>query len=245
MILPLTPSLKNYDWGKIGSQSLAGKLSGLSLEEKTPYAELWFGAHPSNSSTVQVDGMTISLADLISRSGDVFLGESCKKRFGSKLPFLLKVLSIDKPLSIQAHPDKGLAAKLHSMSPEHYPDDNHKPEIAMALSEAELLYGFRRPEEFAALAEERPPLKSLVVDGLTEDLQRSWLKLVALSPSEREKLVKDLVSLVGALDKKTPEDRWFENASKEFSHSDPGLLAFYLLSPVSYTHLTLPTILLV
>ena len=46
----------------------------------------------------------------------------------------LKVLSVAKALSIQAHPDKALAARLHAQDPAHYPDANHKPEMAIALT---------------------------------------------------------------------------------------------------------------
>ena len=47
------------------------------------------------------------------------------------LPFLFKVLSINKALSIQAHPDKVLAEKLHSERPDIYKDANHKPEMVL------------------------------------------------------------------------------------------------------------------
>ncbi len=43
------------------------------------------------------------------------------------LPFLMKVLSVNQALSIQAHPDKKLAEKLFAQGT--YPDDNHKPEV--------------------------------------------------------------------------------------------------------------------
>lgn len=50
------------------------------------------------------------------------------------LPFLLKVLSVQTALSIQAHPDKELARRLHSSRPDMYKDDNHKPEMALAVT---------------------------------------------------------------------------------------------------------------
>eukprot|EP00411_Alexandrium_monilatum_P055567 CAMPEP_0175434438 /NCGR_PEP_ID=MMETSP0095-20121207/53904_1 /TAXON_ID=311494 /ORGANISM="Alexandrium monilatum, Strain CCMP3105" /LENGTH=350 /DNA_ID=CAMNT_0016733979 /DNA_START=110 /DNA_END=1162 /DNA_ORIENTATION=- len=53
----------------------------------------------------------------------------------AKLPFLLKVLSIEKALSIQAHPDRALAERLHRERPDVYKDPNHKPEIAIALTD--------------------------------------------------------------------------------------------------------------
>lgn len=52
------------------------------------------------------------------------------------------MLSVAKALSIQAHPDKDLAARLHKEQPEVYKDDNHKPEMALALTNFEALCGF-------------------------------------------------------------------------------------------------------
>ena len=55
------------------------------------------------------------------------------QRFGNDLPYLFKVLSVDTALSIQAHPDKSLAERLHADRPHVYKDANHKPEMAIAL----------------------------------------------------------------------------------------------------------------
>ena len=59
------------------------------------------------------------------------------------LPFLFKVLSIAKGLSIQAHPNRELAQKLHAERPEVYKYPNHKPQIACALTPFEALCQFR------------------------------------------------------------------------------------------------------
>ena len=71
------------------------------------------------------------------------LGEKVKNTFSGQLPFLFKVLSIRKPLSIQAHPTKEHAKALHERNPDKYPDDNHKPEMAIALTNFEAFCGFR------------------------------------------------------------------------------------------------------
>lgn len=52
------------------------------------------------------------------------------------------MLSVGKALSIQAHPDKKMAETLHELQPNIYKDGNHKPEMALALTEFEALYGF-------------------------------------------------------------------------------------------------------
>jgi mannose-6-phosphate isomerase len=70
---------------------------------------------------------------------------------GGPLPFIFKVLSCGKTLSIQAHPDKTLAEKLNHDDPIHYGDANHKPEMAIALTPFEAMCGFRRIEEISSL----------------------------------------------------------------------------------------------
>jgi mannose-6-phosphate isomerase len=62
---------------------------------------------------------------------------------GEKLPFLFKLLSVNKSLSIQVHPTKEHAEYLHKNNPNAYKDDNHKPEMAIAITKVSLLYGFR------------------------------------------------------------------------------------------------------
>lgn len=51
------------------------------------------------------------------------------------------MLSVEKALSIQAHPDRELARALHKSQPILYKDENHKPEMALALTEFEALCG--------------------------------------------------------------------------------------------------------
>ena len=86
------------------------------------------GTHPSNPSKDLDTGRT--LLDLV-EVNSALLAPSVKARYGSKLPFLFKVLSINKALSIQAHPNKKLAEQLHARDPKNYPDDNHKPELSL------------------------------------------------------------------------------------------------------------------
>lgn len=76
------------------------------------------GTHPSNpSKDVQTQR---TLLDLV-QDNQALMSRGISKRFGEKLPFLFKVLSIRKALSIQAHPNKKLAEKLHAKDPKNYP----------------------------------------------------------------------------------------------------------------------------
>lgn len=118
----------NYDWGKVGESSLVYRMissSGIEADKSKPYAELWMGDHDSAPSLTN-DGQRISQLPGV-----------------AKVPYLFKVLSVEKPLSIQAHPDKSFAEVLHARDPKNYPDPNHKPEMGLFITRTTLLYGFR------------------------------------------------------------------------------------------------------
>lgn len=117
------------------------------------------GSHPSNPSKDLATGR--SLLDLFA-DNKALLSQAVSARFGDRLPFLFKVLSINKALSIQAHPNKALAERLHARDPKNYPDDNHKPEMAIAITPFEGLCGFRPLAEVAHFLETVPPLRRLV-----------------------------------------------------------------------------------
>lgn len=117
------------------------------------------GTHPSNPSKDLRTGRT--LLDLVD-DNEALLSTSTIARYGKKLPFLFKILSIAKALSIQAHPNKKLAEQLHARDPKNYPDDNHKPEMAIALTSFEGLCGFRPPSEIAHFLQNVPALRDFV-----------------------------------------------------------------------------------
>lgn len=123
------------------------------------------GTHPSNPSYDTTTGRT--LLDMI-QDNQALLSPSVVAHYGRTLPFLFKILSIDKALSIQAHPNKRLAAQLHARDPKNYPDDNHKPEMAIAITPFEGLCGFRPLPEIAHFLENVPALRALVGEGEAE-----------------------------------------------------------------------------
>lgn len=106
----LEVKIQNYDWGKRGNSSYVAKLAkainnNLIIEENVPYAELWMGTHPNGPS--EITGSNQKLSEFIKHHPEM-LGEKVINRFGNQLPYLFKVLSVAKALSIQAHPDKVL-----------------------------------------------------------------------------------------------------------------------------------------
>jgi mannose-6-phosphate isomerase len=138
---------------------MLSKANGNDVDESKPYAELWMGTHQNCPSTLQEDSTTLhSWIESHPNS----LGARVQMKFGAHLPYLLKILSVKKALSIQSHPDKNLAEQLHKQHPKLYPDDNHKPEMAVALSEFEALCGFCPHERLQEALREVPELAECV-----------------------------------------------------------------------------------
>ncbi|KAI1490230.1 mannose-6-phosphate isomerase [Biscogniauxia mediterranea] len=215
MVLPvplyrLQCGVNSYDWGKVGSESAAARFAAatpsdtLSIQSDKPYAELWMGTHPSNPSKDLQSGQT--LLDLV-QSNQMLLAPSVHAKYGAKLPFLFKVLSINKALSIQAHPNKKLAEQLHARDPRNYPDDNHKPEMAIAITEFEGLCGFRPLGEIAHFLSSVAPLRQLV----GEDTAKAFIATVRGqenddSSESTTQNKRALQSAFAALMKSSPED---------------------------------------
>ena len=82
-----------------------------SIDEESPYAELWMGIHPKAPASIFESGD--ALIDVIAKDTKAQLGSKILANF-DQLPFLLKVLSVDRALSIQAHPNKSAAEILHA-----------------------------------------------------------------------------------------------------------------------------------
>lgn len=172
-VLELSCAVQKYHWGKRGSNSLVAQLAVKghhlpSIDEATTYAELWMGTHPSCPSKIR--GTDKSLAAHIAEHPDC-LGSGVCTAFGPQLPFLFKVLSVDTALSIQAHPNKVLAKKLHEAHPELYPDPNHKPEIAIALTEFEAFCNFRPLQEISSLLKGLPELRQVLGPVMEQPLE--------------------------------------------------------------------------
>eukprot|EP01018_Ginkgo_biloba_P027432 Gb_40066 [translate_table: standard] len=113
-----------------------------------------FGALVSCQSFVSKKGRVASVIDLC-----VYFGEM------AKILLFSQVLSVGKALSIQAHPDKDLACRLHEVQSKIYKDSNHKPEMALALTEFEALCGFVSAEELKDVLQTVPEIESLLGDA--------------------------------------------------------------------------------
>ncbi|KAK6590142.1 mannose-phosphate isomerase [Cryptosporidium xiaoi] len=157
------PVVRKYDWGKRENTALtkiySRNLGLLNEDNEEPYAELWYGSHVSNPSAVKYTNKT-GKVDTSVTLDDIIINKF-KGVYKKKLPFLLKILSISKPLSLQVHPDVNLAKELNLKYPEIYPDDNHKPEIAIALTEFEAFCGFQTTSSIISNINEYPEIHDL------------------------------------------------------------------------------------
>ena len=104
------------------------------------------------------------MAELVAADPEHTVGPAVLERFGPHLPFLVKILAAESPLSIQVHPtleqaQAGFAAEEAAGVPRDaaertYKDPNHKPELLCALEPFEALCGFRPVDgTLAALAQ--------------------------------------------------------------------------------------------
>jgi mannose-6-phosphate isomerase len=173
-MLRLSCVSQSYEWGVHGLSSAVGRLAQLGgdpILEAQPYAEFWMGTHPSGPSRVLAPEGTRSslLHDWLLAHPDA-LGTAARASAASALPFLFKVLSVGKALSVQAHPDRALAARLHAARPDLYKDANHKPEMALALTRFEAMCAFRAPQDMARWVSATPELELLVGLPLCQEL---------------------------------------------------------------------------
>ena len=191
----LTNTVRHYPWG---SRTVIPELLGEADPGGQPCAELWLGAHPGGPSVLD-DGTPLDKA--IAARPDVLLGAPVRERFGDRLPFLMKVLAADRPLSLQAHPTSaqavvGFAAEEAAGVPRDAPtrtfrDPFHKPELLLALTPFEALCGFRPVgESLHCLAKlQVPELRPTIAALARAGLRAAIPQLIALSAEHRSALV--------------------------------------------------------
>ena len=243
MVLSLTCAVQNYDWGITGDSevaSLGERNTGTSADREKPHAELWMGTHPSGPSIVK--GTGVGLKETIAAKAEEFLGGVVHETFGADLPFLTKVLSVAKALSIQAHPDKTLARALHADRPHVYKDANHKPEMTLAITEFEALCGFVAHDRLVSNLANVPELRAAAGEDVAAAFAaapsaatlRGVFSAVMTAPRERvaasiDALVERLRTAPNGL---SPVDALALRLESQYP-GDVGVLCAYLLNYVA------------
>ncbi|MFV8170098.1 mannose-6-phosphate isomerase, class I [Mycolicibacterium peregrinum] len=146
----LRGAVRTYAWG---SRTAIADFTGRPSPTIHPEAELWLGAHPQDPAWLQTEHGEESLLQAVQDDPEGQLGSVAIGRFGDALPFLVKVLAADEPLSLQAHPSAAQAREgfdredrldIPVSSPvRNYRDRSHKPELLVALGQFDALAGFR------------------------------------------------------------------------------------------------------
>jgi mannose-6-phosphate isomerase len=204
-VYPLTGVVRPYAWG---SRTVIAELQGRPTPSDGPEAELWLGAHPGDPSTVTGPDGPASLAALIEDDPKGQLGSEVAGEFGPRLPYLMKVLAADAPLSLQAHPDAEYARRAFAeqeadpSAPRNYTDAHHKPEMLVALTPFEALCGFRDPVAAAdALAALSLPALDQVVTALrtgVDGLASAERTLLTWPAADRADLISSVVARTGS-----------------------------------------------
>ena len=239
-----------YAWG---SRTALSELLGRPASGG-PEAELWLGTHSRGPARLLVpESGATSLLELLER-WPALIGEAGAGPLGD-LPFLLKVLAIAAPLSLQAHPTleqarDGFAREEREGVPRkadvrNYRDWNHKPELLLALSPVEAVCGFREPQRVAdlfvrsGLARDGSPLTSaiehLAALGNPSSIEALLREIFALSKESVVELSGRLVSWLDAVGEESrkllPAHQWFRQLHETYS-ADPGLLVLALLEHI-------------
>jgi mannose-6-phosphate isomerase class I len=241
--------VQHYPWG---STDAIPELLGQANPKREPFAELWLGAHPDLPAHAIIGRNEIALNRLTGAAGPVLLGDRAFEQFDGVFPFLMKILSAAKPLSIQAHPnteqaESGFARENHAGldldDPQrNYRDDKHKPELISALGDFYALRGFRPLDELDRTVHAMPELSDLVPDGtLTRDgMVELYVGLMQLPQREVNRRLIHLMQRLRTASRdrgfgKADPEYWAIRADDEFSrddHKDRGLFSVFLFNLV-------------
>ncbi|MBI3140198.1 MAG: mannose-6-phosphate isomerase, class I [Sphingobacteriales bacterium] len=230
-VYTLNGVVKHYDWGGI---SFIPSLLHQDNPDKKPFAEYWLGTHPLGISRVETGkGETVALDQLTGH-----------------LPYLFKAQEVKEMLSIQTHPSKEAAAiefarenaeGIPLEAPyRNYKDDNHKPEMLVALGEFWLLHGFKPEAALRSILETVPELAAFRSLFQSAGYPGLYKHIMEMPQGQVNQILEPLVSRVlplyqsGQLQKDNP-DFWAAKAALTFSKNhnlDRGIFSIYLLNIV-------------
>ncbi|RPD39804.1 mannose-6-phosphate isomerase, class I [Chitinophaga barathri] len=241
----LKGKVQHYAWGGF---KYIPELLGLPVTDK-PSAEYWMGAH--QSAPAQLEAATpLPLNEYIAASPAAILGQKAADRFG-ELPYLFKILDVKDMLSIQVHPtkaeaEKGFARENAEGIPlnaphRNYKDDNHKPEIMVALSEFWLLHGFLPEDKLKKVLQDVPELRSLAGIYEKEGYFGLYRTVMEMPQEEVNTMLRPLAERVlppyqaGTLQKSDPAfwtARAIANDPEGMNRLDRGIFSIYFFNIV-------------
>ena len=238
---------RHYEWG---GNAFIPQLMHLDNAIGKPFAEYWMGAHPSAPAMVETAQGLMALDQMIQENKVAFLGAKTAAQFGA-LPYLFKILDVEKMLSIQVHPSKENAEKGFlkeqqagvpiDASNRNYKDQNHKPEVMVALSDFWLLHGFMPAIALKERLSSLAPLQILLPEFGQDDYAGLYSHFMRLDQTATDKILKPLLEIAvhevaaGKVDKTHPH--WWANkyygGIVPSSNIDKGILSIYILNIVN------------
>lgn len=243
-LFKLTGKVQHYQWG---GYSFLPELLGIQNDNKLPFAEYWLGAHDNFPS--EMEGTAEKFLDKYILQHSYLLGKKVQQQF-AKLPYLLKILDVKDMLSIQVHPSKEAAVLEFekenkagiplTASNRNYKDDNHKPELMVALSDFWLLHGFKTANEVKSTISLIPEFSFMLLlfeEGGYEKLYKTLMEMDQYQVNEICKPLLERIFLLyeGSTLKKDNADFWAARAALTFNEPDKvdrGIFSVYLLNLV-------------
>lgn len=243
-IYPLKGKVQHYSWG---GYDYIPQLLSINNPEKKTYAEYWLGAHPNHPSIILQSGRELLLNEFIQQHKEV-LG-AAQKHFNS-LPFLLKVLDVRQMLSIQVHPAK-VSAEIGfqkenalgiplTASYRNYKDDNHKPEMMIALGDFWLLHGFKPADKLLNTLAAIPGFNFLAEEFKNKGYKALYEKVMLMDQGDVNEILKPVMNKILPLYKngellKSQESFWAAKAVENFCRNnnyDRGIFSIYFFNLV-------------
>ena len=237
---------RHYDWG---GTSFIPNLMGIENVNHLPYAEYWMGAHPSASALVTTPNGQANLDTLINEDPNKWIGETTLKGFGA-LPYLFKILDVKNMLSIQVHPSKenaiiGFKKEEAAGVPidagnRNYKDQNHKPEVMVALSDFWLLHGFLPPKQLEERLHAYASFNSLINLFKEENYQGLYTYFMQLPMEASDQILKPVLQeaatavkngMVTKLDPHYWANKYYSDGIPA-ANIDKGIFSIYILNIV-------------
>ena len=237
---------RHYDWG---GKTFLPNLMGVENVNHLPYAEYWMGTHALAASTIETTEGEKNLAAIIKDNPAEWLGKEIATQFKG-LPYLFKILDVQDMLSIQVHPSKenaviGFKAEeakgiAIDAANRNYKDENHKPEVMVALSDFWLLHGFLAPALLEKRLNSYSYLKPLMNEFKGNDYQHLYSYFMQLPMAVSDAILKPLLEEAakevakGTLTKNDPH--WWANKyyadGIPSKNIDKGIFSIYILNIV-------------
>lgn len=255
-VFKLKGKVQHYAWG---GHSFIPQLLSVPNSGDKPFAEYWLGAHVNAPSEMVFEDAAqngaaaermLPLDQYIKDHPEKTLGAHVAEAFG-KLPYLLKILDVKDMLSIQVHPSKkdaviefetenkrGIALNAPHRN---YKDDNHKPELMLALSEFWLLHGFKSADKLKRTLSEVPELGFLLPIFKQQGYQELYRRVMEMDQAEVNSLLQPLLDRIipayeGDRLSMKQEDFWAARAALTFNEPgriDRGIFSIYLFNLVN------------